>query len=86
MKRLLSILTILLLVPLALLHAADAPSAEPVTIVAFGDSTTAVRGSTKVYASVLQEELRNVRVINAGVSGNTTEMRSEEHTSELQSR
>lgn len=41
---------------------------------AFGDSTTAVRGSTKVYATLLQEELRNVRIINAGVSGNTTEM------------
>ena len=64
----------LLLASLAVLHAADAPVAKPVTIVAFGDSTTAVRGSTKVYASVLQEELRNVRLINAGVPGNTTEM------------
>lgn len=72
MKR--TLLTALLLAPLALLHAVDVPATEPVTIVAFGDSTTAMRGSTKVYASVLQEELRNVRVINAGVSGNTTEM------------
>ena len=72
MKR--TLLTALLLAPLALLHAADVPATEPVTIVAFGDSTTAVRGSTKVYASVLQEELQNVRVINAGVPGNTTEM------------
>ncbi len=63
----------LLLAPLAALHA-DAPVAEPITIVAFGASTTAVRGSTKVYASVLQEELQNVRVINAGVPGNTTEV------------
>ena len=63
----------LLLAPLAALHA-DAPVAKPVTIVAFGASTTAVRGPTKVYASVLQEELQNVRVINAGVPGNTTEM------------
>ena len=47
--------------------------AEPVTIVAFGDSTTAVRGSTTVYAALLQEELRNVQLINAGVPGNTTE-------------
>jgi lysophospholipase L1-like esterase len=67
-------LTALLLAPLVALHAADVPATKPVTIVAFGDSTTAVRGSAKVYASVLQEELRNVRVINAGVSGNTTEM------------
>ena len=66
--------TALLLCPLTLLHATDVPATEPVTIVAFGDSTTAVRGSTKVYASVLQEELRNVRVLNAGVSGNTTEV------------
>jgi lysophospholipase L1-like esterase len=67
MKHILTFLT-------ALLHAAAAPATDQVTIVAFGDSTTAVRGSTKVYASVLQDELRNVRVINAGVGGNTTEM------------
>lgn len=66
--------TALLLSPLALLQAADSINTAPVTIVAFGDSTTAVRGPTKIYASVLQEELRNVRIINAGVSGNTTEM------------
>ncbi len=46
----------------------------PVTIVAFGDSTTAPRGSTEVYATILQAALRNVRVINAGVGGNTTEL------------
>lgn len=73
MKHYITLLA-LLLAPLALLHAADVPATEPVTIVAFGDSTTAVRGSTKVYASVLQEESRNVRVVNAGVPGNTTEM------------
>ena len=73
MKSTLTIVSALLFAPLVALRAA-APVAESVTIVAFGDSTTAVRGSTKVYASVLQEELRNVRVINAGVGGNTTEM------------
>ncbi len=51
-----------------------ANAAEPVTLVAFGDSTTALRGSLTVYATILQEELRGVRVINAGISGNTTEM------------
>ena len=51
-----------------------ANAAEPVTIVAFGDSTTALRGSLTVYATILQEELHNVRVINAGIGGNTTEM------------
>ncbi len=45
-----------------------------VTLVTFGDSTTAVRGSTKVYPAILQEELRSVRVINAGVGGNTTDL------------
>ena len=58
MKQALTCLTSLLLTSLAALHAADVPATEPVTIVAFGASTTAVRGSTKVYASILQEELR----------------------------
>jgi lysophospholipase L1-like esterase len=53
---------------------AASPESEPVAIVAFGDSTTAARGSTTVYATILQDELRHVRVINAGVGGNTTEM------------
>lgn len=54
-------------------------SAESVgrTIVAFGDSITAPRGKLKVYASLLEEELaargRKVRVVNAGIGGNTTE-------------
>ncbi len=74
MKHLVITFASLLLASQALLHAADESAVKPVIIVAFGDSTTAVRGSTKVYAAVLQEELRNVRVINAGVSGNTTEM------------
>ena len=69
-KALPHLIALLLLVSLAMVHAADAP----LTIVAFGDSTTAERGSTKVYASILQEELRNVRVLNAGVGGNTTEL------------
>ena len=50
--------------------------AAPVTIVAFGDSTTAPRGRTAVYATLLANELSceggDVRVINAGVGGNTT--------------
>ncbi|MEO6754862.1 MAG: GDSL-type esterase/lipase family protein, partial [Chthoniobacteraceae bacterium] len=57
-----------------LLVAESAKAADLVTIVAFGDSTTAVRDSTKIYAAILQDELRNVRIINAGVSGNTTDM------------
>jgi lysophospholipase L1-like esterase len=57
-----------------LVSAVEDRSDAPVTIVAFGDSTTAKRGSTRVYASILQDELSNVRVINAGVGGNSTEM------------
>jgi lysophospholipase L1-like esterase len=53
---------------------AATPATDPVTIVAFGDSTTAVRGETMIYAAILPEELRHIRVINAGVPGNTTEM------------
>ena len=59
---------------LNMIYAAPMPGAEPTTIVAFGDSTTAQRGATKVYATILQEELESVRVLNAGVGGNTTEM------------
>ncbi|MBI5817791.1 MAG: exo-alpha-sialidase [Verrucomicrobia bacterium] len=59
---------------LAFMVCVAANAAEPVTLVAFGDSTTALRGSLTVYATILQEELRGVRVINAGIGGNTTEM------------
>ncbi|MEP6671094.1 MAG: exo-alpha-sialidase [Chthoniobacter sp.] len=52
--------------------------AGPVTIVAFGDSTTAARGKTVMYATLLANELAfdgaEVRVLNAGVGGNTTAM------------
>ncbi len=66
---------------IATLVCADAPLAADAkfyTIVAFGDSTTAPRGSLPVYARLLQDELihkgQPVRVINAGIGGNTTEM------------
>ncbi len=56
--------------------AADAPRVP--TVVAFGDSTTAPRGPLVVYAHLLAAELpaagQPVRVINAGVGGNTTDM------------
>jgi lysophospholipase L1-like esterase len=54
------------------LSAAD----ESLTIVAFGDSTTAARGPLKVYAKILEQELsdtgRSARIINAGIGGNNT--------------
>ena len=60
----------------ALGSARAAPSVKPYTIVAFGDSTTAPRGTLVVYPNLLQNELivrdRPVRVINAGIGGNTT--------------
>lgn len=49
---------------------------KPLKIVAFGDSTTAPRGTLRVYAELLAEELprrgQPATVINAGVGGNTT--------------
>ncbi|MDB6117951.1 MAG: multifunctional acyl-CoA thioesterase and protease and lysophospholipase [Verrucomicrobiaceae bacterium] len=46
------------------------------TIVAFGDSTTASRGETVVYSSILRDELlfdgKKIKVLNAGIGGNTT--------------
>lgn len=66
-----------LLFTLSLSVAASA-LAEPATIVAFGDSTTAPRGGTRIYATLLAEELahdgQDVRTINAGVPGSTTSM------------
>jgi lysophospholipase L1-like esterase len=70
------IAAIFLLSPLMIASGAEptAPKLDPVTIVAFGDSTTAPRGETTIYSTILPEELRHVRMINAGVPGNTTEM------------
>ena len=55
-----------------------APVAEhAVTLVAFGDSTTAPRENLEVYSELLEKQLkaRNpaARLINAGVRGNNTE-------------
>jgi lysophospholipase L1-like esterase len=61
-----------MLLGLATVQALSAPP----TIVAFGDSTTAVRGKTEVYATLLANELSydggDVKVINSGIGGNTT--------------
>lgn len=60
-------LAILLILLLASAHAEALP-----TVIAFGDSTTAPRGNLVVYADLLQQQLPDVRVINAGVGGNST--------------
>ncbi|MEO6876758.1 MAG: GDSL-type esterase/lipase family protein [Opitutaceae bacterium] len=57
------------------LTCAGAP--PPLTIVTFGDSTTAERPGFTVYSQILEQTLPGrlhepVRVINAGVRGNTT--------------
>jgi len=60
-------------VPASLFYAAE--NTTP-TIVTFGDSVTAKRGSTAVYTKLLAEELsfdgKDVKVINAGIGGHTT--------------
>jgi len=47
------------------------------TIVAFGNSITALRGKLRVYPTLIEKELtargRKLRVVNAGIGGNTTE-------------
>lgn len=51
---------------------------KPIRIVAFGDSTTATRGSLKIYCDQLRglcdEAGRNVDIINSGVGGNHTDL------------
>lgn len=51
-------------------------AADEITIVTFGDSTTASRGELNVYSDILRAELPErgmpVRVINAGIGGNHT--------------
>ena len=58
------------------LVALPALATEPLTIVAFGSSTTAPRGSVDIYARVLERELPAkgvpVKVVNSGVPGDTT--------------
>lgn len=48
--------------------------AQPVTVVAFGDSTTARRaGIEQVYEQRLSQLVPGIRLVNAGVPGNTSE-------------
>jgi len=50
--------------------------ADPIKIVAFGDSTTARRGKTEIYVNLLQERLgpEKVTILNKGVPRHTTRM------------
>lgn len=49
----------------------SAAFAAPEHLVAFGDSTTATRGSLKIYAAILDEKL-DATITNAGVGGHDT--------------
>lgn len=61
---------------LTLLAVKSAWAGSPLTLVTFGDSTTAARGPLKVYTGLLAEQLpqhgMRVRTINAGVGGHHT--------------
>jgi lysophospholipase L1-like esterase len=65
----------LILLAVCLLPFPTAVAGE-ITLVAFGDSTTAVRGEIKIYAGLLADELPRrgvqVKVINAGRGGHNT--------------
>jgi len=62
---------------LLILSGAVSAAENTITIVTFGDSTTAPRGPLKVYSQILQEEFsphgQSVRAINSGVGGNSTQ-------------
>ncbi|MCL4691568.1 MAG: SGNH/GDSL hydrolase family protein [Candidatus Hydrogenedentes bacterium] len=45
---------------------------QGMTIVLFGDSTTAPRGDLAIFGTLLQEHLPGAAVVNAGVGGNST--------------
>ena len=68
-----------LILPLTCLlfsFAAPSVTARPIVLVAFGDSTTALRKNLEVYATLLEKELPakgiQAKVFNAGVGGNNT--------------
>jgi len=56
--------------------AAPLVTARPIVLVAFGDSTTALRKNLEVYGTLLERELPakgiQAKVFNAGVGGNNT--------------
>ncbi|MCD6362001.1 MAG: exo-alpha-sialidase [Armatimonadetes bacterium] len=60
-----------------LLNPLPEPTGEPLTIVAFGDSTTAPRGSVLIYPMLIEWELsdegRAVEVINSGRGSDTVQ-------------
>jgi len=71
-----TILTVFGILACAVLDIHDKPAQGP-AIVLFGDSTTATRGSLRIFARILAEKLpkrgMDAVVINAGVGGNNTQ-------------
>jgi len=52
--------------------ATPASAADLPIVITFGDSTTATRGDLTIYSQVISEEIRGIKVINAGIGGNNT--------------
>lgn len=73
-------LSLLILCLAAAIFSTNTPAvgSDGLTIVAFGDSTTAPRGDLAIYAGLLEKGLRDkeipVQVVNAGVGSNHTEL------------
>jgi sialidase-1 len=70
--------SIALAMPMLMMGMAGTAFSQKMTIVAFGDSTTALRENVVVYPTLLEKALmdkgRSVKVVNAGVPSNTTEL------------
>lgn len=73
---LLPLMILLLPLPLNAAEPGSKPALKPGGILLFGDSTTAPRGTVKVYAGLIQAALRELddapEVHNAGIPSNTT--------------
>lgn len=71
-------IVLFLLVSFQSVQSAESPAPIAIKIVAFGDSTTARRGSLKTYSDQLRDLFADseetVEIINAGVGGNHTDL------------
>jgi lysophospholipase L1-like esterase len=70
--------SVLLVLPLGYASvAAESLNGKQITLVCFGDSTTAPRGPLRVYADCLKDDFAEngiqAEIINAGAGGNTTD-------------
>lgn len=76
MKNLLIVFLLAITISMVSAKPSEIKLAEKITIVTFGDSTTAPRAGVIVYSEILKKELQkknnSLDLINAGVPGNTT--------------